>query len=81
MSSEKTLAELRRECRKHGIKVRMKTFSFGPSVRFEIDGVSASSVITKEHYDKNRDAFEALKDIKKRFYGMEINGGKVVGLK
>ncbi len=76
----KTLSELRKACAAHGIKVSKKTLSFGPIINFEIDGRGTEGVLTRDFYEENRAAFEALERIKAEFHGMEIGGQKVYGL-
>ena len=76
----KDLPALRAACKKHGIKIKVQSLSWGPHISFIIDGVSCGSVQSKEFYDKNRDAFTALNLIKQEFSGMKINGQKVYGL-
>ena len=78
---EKTITNLRKECKKVGIKVKKQTFSHGPHVSFEIGGYSASSVIPSTVYAENEAAFNALKEIKEKFNGMTIDGDHVYGLK
>lgn len=77
----KTLSDLRAACKKHNIKVKKQTLSWGPHLSFEIGGVLCGNVLTKEFYEQNHAAFEALKEIKKEFDGMTIDGQKVYGLK
>lgn len=78
---EKTLTNLRKECKKHGIKVKKQTFSHGPHVTFEIAGWGTSSVIPASVYQENEKAFLALKEIQTTFNGMTIDGDHVYGLK
>lgn len=77
---EKTLSNLRKRCREHGIKVKKETLSWGPHLTFEIGGISTSSVIFKDHYEKHRSQYEAVQQIKEEFRGMTIDGQKVYGL-
>lgn len=77
----KTLSDLRAACKKHGIKVKKQTLSWGPHLNFEIDGNSVASVMLTSHYYKNQKAFDALQEIKKEFAEMTIDGQKVYGLK
>lgn len=76
----KTLATLRAACKIHGIKVKKKTFSWGPHLEFEIDNRPTSGVLATEYYKENQKSFEALQVIKKEFAGMTIDGQKVYGL-
>lgn len=76
----KDLPALRAACKKHGIKIKKQTLSWGPHISFIIDGVSCEGVQTKEFYDKNRDTIDALTKIKQEFSGMTHNGQKVYGL-
>lgn len=75
------LTKLRRECKRYGIKVKKKSYSHGPHLTFFIDGWDTSSVIPKPLYEANREAFEALQRIKKKYHGMTLDGSKVYGLK
>lgn len=77
---EKTLANLRKQCKAAGIKVRKTTLSWGPHLTFEIGGISTKSVFTHEHYEIHKAKYEALERIKKDFRGMTIDGQKVYGL-
>lgn len=77
----KTLATLRAACKIHGIKVKKKTLSWGPSLEFEIAGFGTSGVLTTEYYKENQKSFEALQIIQKEFADLTIDGQKVYGLK
>ncbi len=77
---DKTLSNLRKECAKHGIKVKKQTFSWGPHVSFYIDGVETGNVFTQSFYDEHRKQFEALLRIKEQFAGLTYKGEKVYGI-
>lgn len=77
----KTLSDLRAACKKHNIKVKKKNLSWGLHLEFEIDGYSASSVLSKDFYEPRKERFEALRVIKNEFAEMTIDGQKVYGLK
>lgn len=76
----KTLAELRNDCKKCGIKVSKKTLSWGPHLSFSIDGIEASSVLTRAFCEVHKEAFDALKTIREQYKGMTIDGQKVYGI-
>jgi len=78
-----TLAQLRKECREKGIKLKKQSFSWGPHLSFIIDGHNCTSgnVCPVGFYDKNKTAIDALTEIKKKYYGFTIDGEKMVGLK
>ena len=76
----KTLSNLRKECKAAGIKVSKKTFSHGPHLSFEVDGIRSTSCMTSEDYEDRKASFEKLKEIKSRYEGMTLDGEKVYGL-
>lgn len=80
---EKTLANLRKKCRESGITLKKETLSHGIHLSFIVDGirVSESSVLPYSFYTKNKEAIEALKEIKKEFQDLTIDNEKVYGLK
>ena len=77
----KTLSDLRAACKKHNIKVKKQTLSWGPHISFEIAGFSTSGVLTRDFVEENRASLEALQVIKKDFADLTIDGQKVYGLK
>ncbi len=77
----KTLSDLRSACKKHNIKVKKQTLSWGPHLEFEIGGFGTGGVLTREFREQNAASFDALEEIKKEFHGMTIDGQKVYGLK
>lgn len=76
----KTLSELRKACKAIGVKVKKETFSHGPHVTFKC-AETAQTIIkgTVALFDVKEKAAK-LKDIKKEFHGMEIDGLHVYGL-
>lgn len=80
---EKTLSNLRKECKDMGITVKKKTFSWGPTIIFTVNDheIHSTSVYPEYFIRNNKDKLETLEKIKARYYGMEIDGERVVGLK
>lgn len=70
-----TLQELRKACKQVGIQVKKQTMSHGIHIKFLADGITSSAV--NFNHEKNL----SLREIKKRFYGLTIDGQKVYGLK
>jgi len=77
---EKTLSNLRKECKAAGIKVTKKTYSHGPHLSFEVDGISTLSVMTRGEYNARADRLRIVQELKDKYYGMEIDGQRVYGL-
>jgi hypothetical protein len=77
----KTLSDLRIACKKHGIKVKKETLSWGPHISFMIDGARFGDVVGTEFYLKNKNAYEVVPKIKQEFADLTIDGQKVYGLK
>lgn len=77
----KTLSDLRAACKKHNIKVKKQTLSWGPHLSFEIGGFSTGGVLAKDFREQNATSFDALQEIKKEFADLTIDGQKVYGLK
>lgn len=80
-SAMKTLSDLRTACKKHNIKVKKETFSWGPHLEFTIDNKPTGGVLTTQYYQDNQTSLEALQQIKKDFADLTIDGQKVYGLK
>lgn len=78
--NDKTLNNLRKECKAAGIKVSKKTFTHGPHLSFEVDGIRSTSCMTTEDHSERKEAFDKLKEIKSRYVGMTLDGQKVYGL-
>jgi len=78
---EKTLSNLRKDCKEAGISVKKQTLSWGPHVTFSVDGINTTSVMSEEQYKSRKDRFEKLREIKLKYSGMTIDGFKVYGLK
>lgn len=77
----KTLAQLRAACKIHNIKVKKETLSWGPHLSFMVDGARYGDIVGTEFYEKNKKAYEAVREIKKEFADLTIDGQKVYGLK
>ena len=80
MNTENTLSALRKECKACGIKVTKKTYTHGPHLSFEVDGIRSTNCMAAEEYEKRKDKFDKLREIKSRYKGMMLNGEKVYGL-
>lgn len=76
----KTLSNLRKECKAAGIKMSKKTFSHGPHLTFEVNGIRSTSCMTTEDHAARKEAFDKLREIKSRYEGMTLDGEKVYGL-
>lgn len=77
----KTLSDLRAACKKHNIKVKKETLSWGPHISFMIDGARFGDVVGTDFYEKNKQAYDAVREIKTEFADLTIDGQKVYGLK
>ena len=75
----KTIQDLRKACKQAGIKLAIKTLSWGKHATFTVGGISASSVTPSQHYQDHRETYEALDRIKREFNGNLDE--KVFGLK
>jgi dienelactone hydrolase len=78
---EKTISNLRKECKANGIKLTIKTYSHGPHASFEVDGIRSTSIMTQADYDKRAEKFAVIRQLKTKYAGVTKNGNKVYGLK
>jgi hypothetical protein len=78
----KTLSELRKVCKSHGIKVKKETLSWGAHLTFIIDGrsISGCSPYSPDFLERNKPALDMLATIRDDFAGMKIDDEKVYGI-
>jgi len=78
---DKSITDLRKECKEIGVTISKKTMSWGPHISFKIEGIDVESVMSKEFYEQHQNKFEQLVAIRTKFVDMKINGQKIYGIK